>query len=846
MISKTYVISSSISMSKQYIHRNPNLGFAAARFRDFVTELYNHPLFLFENEEIEAYSIHQIDLRMCRIRKHLSKDNYFYDSMVYRGNRLLIHKTLEVLDISLEENDRVAFKLPHIRKEDSLRELFNLYKDEVIHGYSTILNSVIDRVTEGRYDSIFTGIELLLLSEFEITGREADLLILLKEKIKIENLSISDITIDYSRVECSSSITASGTINKAFKWMGDKGLTSENTVFVALDYDTYATQIYQLHDYVPVYLDKGLLCKHFACFEQFLTNLKEKQNSNTDNVEFLKKTEASLRMKSKGEKKSELDKIFYEKVLSGIADLMSVISQYSELDIIVDAYELLVEQVSELRFSASELSLKPGGFSLYDLDDVYALKNKNVIVLGLDHANYPRKKKIDPLLKENERTSINNSIKGTINKKPFYIENKLDRLLTNCDGKISLSYESHDSDTGKFTVPSGFFNNVLKFLKKEIRIKNIYELCKVNETYVEDLIVQGDYLPVSTNKLLESSFNQQQRTIYSNSIEDIDFGEFEGFRKKLSASSLELFYKCPYAFHLKYNEKLDPPELGEMDKTVWLDAATRGSLLHKLYELMLTPFLNSNMSYPDYLRSIDEQTIESFLDAGLDLKQNDYNSFRDYNSTISDSVKDRELKEIQDNMKKFLDNECDNECDNDDSFYPVSLEHEFAFSIDIKGESIDFKGYIDRIDTNGSGGYRVIDYKTGKNYFKSTREYLFCVDGKGKNGDKHYFQHAIYSHALRVSKNFTPVSSLEAGYYFSSDKGNWKKVIHKGVPPEEKLVQILGTYIGEVKKEQYFKNATQCAFCDYRPFCKNKQNNRLSVTFDQLENLANTVREIYA
>jgi len=172
MISKTYVVSSSINMSMQYIRRNPNLGYRAARFKDFIIDLYNHPFFLFENEDIESLNIHHKDLSMCTIRNRLSEGNYFYESMLYRGNRLLICKTLDELDISLGENDRKTFKLPYTRKEESLRELFDLYTSETIHGYPAILKSVIDRVKGGLYDSIFAGLELILLSEFEVKGRE--------------------------------------------------------------------------------------------------------------------------------------------------------------------------------------------------------------------------------------------------------------------------------------------------------------------------------------------------------------------------------------------------------------------------------------------------------------------------------------------------------------------------------------------------------------------------------------------------------------------------------------------------------------------------------------------------
>ena len=90
MIKKTYIISSSIKMSRHYIQGNPNFEYQASSFRNFVIDLYNYPGFVMENEEFEIPDIYQQDLSLCRIHKKLDKNNHFHEAMNIRGNRHLL------------------------------------------------------------------------------------------------------------------------------------------------------------------------------------------------------------------------------------------------------------------------------------------------------------------------------------------------------------------------------------------------------------------------------------------------------------------------------------------------------------------------------------------------------------------------------------------------------------------------------------------------------------------------------------------------------------------------------------------------------------------------------------
>jgi len=840
MIEKTYIISSSLLMSKRYCRENPNIGYVASTLRSFVKELYNHPAFYLDNTDIESLNHHELDLKLCAIHEKLNNDNYFYEAMKIRGNRGIVLNALEELRLSLDGISIDNLELDDPRKRSSLIELYNLYFAEDISDYAKVFFSVLEHLKTGKYDSVLNSIRIVYLDDIDVVGYEKVLIKLLEEKAKVTNYSSKKSDIDFSTLTCSSSITANSSIRKIFRWMNERQFTSDNTMIVAFNYDLYANELYKLKDEIPVYLERGLKCSNFSFFEMFMTTLAKQKKNYKDQEVFLSKVESLVRMRSEEKEQTELYRIFYKNVLNLVSDLKVASREYIDLKILIDPYEVISKEVSELKFTSSDLNLDQAGLNLCSLDDCYALECENIVVLGLEHGNYPKRQRIDPLLKIHERSSINKSIDAMLINNPYKIEDRLASLIQNCSGEKFLTYESHNLETGKLKVPSNFFNKVLKAQGKEIKIENIYELCNVKEQYIADLMDQGIFLNTFANEDLMANINNQASKLYSKEIEDIDFGVNDDFKRDLSASSLENFYYCPYRFNLRYNLKIYPPELEEVDKSYWLDAMSRGTFLHKAYENLLKPFSIDEGLYSEYLAGLQDIDIQKAIEDALDSKVNNEMTFREYNLDVPDYIREDEITEITESLTKFLSKEIENL----DSFYPIAHEYEFTFKWAIDGAELSFGGFIDRIDTDGKGNYRVLDYKTGKNKFKSKREYLFLIDEKGQKAPyKVYFQHALYTKALLESEYSKDIMSIEAGYYFTSDHGDWVKVYHDGQTPEKKFENILKTYIAEASTGKYFKNATQCYYCDYKQICAGKQEKRGNVKFEQLVTLKTAVME---
>ncbi|WP_164848343.1 PD-(D/E)XK nuclease family protein [Halobacteriovorax sp. HLS] len=827
-------------MSKRYCREISNIGYIPCTLRSLVEELYNHPSFFLENTDVEYLNHHELDLKLCEIHQKLKADNYFHEAMKIRGNRGLILNALEELRLSLDGTSIDNLKLEDPHKSSSLIELYTLYRSEDLADYSKVFFSVLERLKIGKYDSLLRDIRITFLDDVEVVGYEKVLIELLEEKISITRFSSKEIDADLSKVSCSSSITANSSIRNTFRWMHENKFTSDNTKLVALNYDLYANELYKLKEEMPVYLERGLKCSNFSFFESFMTTLATQNKNNKEQDIFLNIVESLVRMRSEEKEQTELFRVFYKLVLNIVSDLKLASNIYLDLKIPIDAYEILSKEVSDLNFTSIDLDLDQTGLTLCSLDDCYALSCENIAVLGLEHGNYPKRQKIDPLLKKNERDLINKSTDAILIVDAYRVEDMLGTLIKNSSGQQLLTYESHNLETGKLKVPSTFFNKVLKAQGKEIKIENIYDLCNVKEQYVTDLKEQGVFLNTLSNEGLMTSINNQASKLYSKEVEDIDFGVSDNFKKDLSASSLENFYHCPYRFNLRSNLKVYPPELEEVDKSYWLDAMSRGTFLHKAYENLLKPFCVDDGLYSEYLGNIKDADIKKAIEGALDSKLNKEVTFREYNLDVPEYVRQEELTEMSENLVTFLAQEIEK----NDSFYPIAHEYEFNFKWVLDGVELLFDGLIDRVDTDGKGNYRVVDYKTGKNPFKSEKQYLFVIEGKKlRDPYKVYFQHALYTKALLESEFSKDIKSIEAGYYFTSDRGDWTKVYHDGQTPEKKFENILKTYISEASTGKYFKNSTQCYYCDYKQICAGKQEKRERIDFEQLVNLKNAVME---
>ncbi len=285
--------------------------------------------------------------------------------------------------------------------------------------------------------------------------------------------------------------------------------------------------------------------------------------------------------------------------------------------------------------------------------------------------------------------------------------------------------------------------------------------------------------------------------------------------RNLSASSLITYMGCPLQFFFRYIAKLEASE--EVSEEI--DPAETGSIIHKTIESL----------YKGY-REVTKEDIKKII-ANKKLMQSTV--FHYYME--EHKIKDRENAVSGNNMLSLaiIENAVIQILEHDKNNSPfdiVSLEKEISFSRDILTESkytsVNFKGYIDRIDVK-DGIVRIIDYKSGKAdlSFKEIEE-LFAEDNqKRKNA---IFQLVFYTQAILdefKGREIRPaVYSLKNLYDQSFDpfiKMNKKYLQIEDIMHvfNEELTKKLQSLF-DAETPFYQTSVTEnCSYCDYKAIC---------------------------
>ena len=195
--------------------------------------------------------------------------------------------------------------------------------------------------------------------------------------------------------------------------------------------------------------------------------------------------------------------------------------------------------------------------------------------------------------------------------------------------------------------------------------------------------------------------------VFSNYIRNVTEEDRENL-PRLSYSSLEVFKNCPYQFNMKYNEKKRANET-----TLALEL---GSILHKVLEELGKYYINNTTPNFEELEFIlhygvtdtDEKTKEQLL--GIDdLKRKYFEEWfeKDNASGMDYSQKMNIFKTV---LKKEMTDQS--------VWHPLYTELPFEFVY--KDRAI-FIGFIDRVDINGDGDYKTIDYKSSKKIYDKSK-----------------------------------------------------------------------------------------------------------------------------
>ncbi len=296
----------------------------------------------------------------------------------------------------------------------------------------------------------------------------------------------------------------------------------------------------------------------------------------------------------------------------------------------------------------------------------------------------------------------------------------------------------------------------------------------------------------------------------------------------ISVSRLKALATCPFQVFLEMGLGLQPPlQLPEPDS--WLDAATRGSLLHEIYATYHRGLLARGWR-PDLER--DGQQLKALLEQQLEV-------VRAVLPPPSAALEKAERQSLRSDLLHFLQLEIDNP-----ERRPVGLEVPFGMGPDPleplahpepvvlqmgDGQKLALRGRIDRIDQIGDD-YAVVDYKTGRRLYTGKRQAVF---DRGR-----LLQHALY--ALVVEQMLAAPGRVRMTSYYFPTRSAARPWNHYDYPDKENFFRVLNEVLEPLKTGAFahtHETAQDCAFCHYRAACEAHQDANQKA---KLENPANT------
>jgi RecB family exonuclease len=233
-------------------------------------------------------------------------------------------------------------------------------------------------------------------------------------------------------------------------------------------------------------------------------------------------------------------------------------------------------------------------------------------------------------------------------------------------------------------------------------------------------------------------------------------------RTILSATRLELWVRCPYAYFMNY-----VLGVGALDEPADEDGITpleRGSLAHQILDRFLTESIEAG-DHPSHdvpWSSVHHQRLDSICDEEFALVES-------RGLTGRPLLWQRDSGQLRLALSEFLLH--DDERRRDDLLTPVAAEMAFGFDgVEplvlhlADGRTLRFRGRIDRVDRAVGGGLVVTDYKTGqKRFYNKVSEESPDVNGK-------YLQLPLYGLAAR-ERMAAPDAEVEVRYWFITDGG---------------------------------------------------------------------------
>jgi ATP-dependent helicase/nuclease subunit B len=455
-------------------------------------------------------------------------------------------------------------------------------------------------------------------------------------------------------------------------------------------------------------------------------------------------------------------------------------------------------------------------------------------ILGMNEQAWTASTAQDPVLLDEEREVISPNLLTSGLRSRQQSEERASRLAM-IEGDCTLSFSSFDLTNNREIHPAydmlqvyrnqtgnaaADFNDLLGHMGDIKGFVTQGSLIDTNDAWMSRL-VSKDYRIRKGISLLVTHYSYLANgDAAAKSRADLPVSPYDGVLQDiqepvidamshLSVSRLELFGRCPLQFFYSQVLGIRVKETVKFDRSRWLDALQRGSLLHEIYCAYYTELQqrHTDGSVLQHDRALLDRLTEHILQTYIDSV-----------SAPSPHILQKEYDTIRGDVAIFYRIEQEST-----SVIPKYLElpihtGDDAFMVELAEDvKLPIKGYVDRVDEIAPHQYKIYDYKTGKN--RSYREQDYFSKGT-------QLQHALYAVAveqrLRQTGEDPQAEVVESAYLFPTERGMGNEVARLQNRRDNltdlvrhMLIAMNGGVFPPTHEPMY------CTFCDYKEVCGN-------------------------